>query len=65
MRRIGLAVVVCLALGPSTVASPETERMSRIGLLSIASQEHVAGPLRALEEGLREIGYVERSSADA
>jgi len=63
MRLIGLAVILALGIGltlaPAAAEAQQAGKVRVIGFLSISSHEHIAYPLRALEEGLRELGYVE------
>ena len=44
---------------PLTAQAQQPGKVRGIGFLSIASNENIANPLRALEEALRELGYVE------
>jgi len=60
MRLIGLVILTLgLTLAPHAVEAQQAGKVRVIGFLSISSHEHIAYPLRALEEGLRELGYVE------
>ncbi len=62
MRRIGLAVVLAvgLALAPLVAEAQPPAKLYRLGYLFEGGQSNpVSPPVRAFEETLRELGYVE------
>ncbi len=58
MRLVGLVLALAVSL-PLAAETQQAGRTTRIGFLSISSHENIAPPLRALEEALRDLGYVE------
>jgi putative ABC transport system substrate-binding protein len=60
MRLIELAVMLSLSLvfSPLTTEAQQAGRMYRIGYL-FDGTDQTSSPLRALEESLRELGYVD------
>jgi putative ABC transport system substrate-binding protein len=59
MRLIGLAVVLSLTLAPLAVDAQTTGKVYRIGFILTAAQNESGHLIKALDEGLRELGYVE------
>ena len=61
MRLIGLAVVLAVGLAflPPVVEAQQTEKVHRVGFLGGASPTPYAHLVRALREGLRDLGYVD------
>jgi putative ABC transport system substrate-binding protein len=58
-RRTFVAGLSALLTAPLAAEAQPAAKVWRIGFLSISSHEHIAHPLRTLEEGLRELGYAE------
>jgi putative tryptophan/tyrosine transport system substrate-binding protein len=61
MRLIGLAIVLSasLVLALLTAEAQQTSKVYRIGVLEVVRRESNAANLRALRQGLGELGYVE------
>jgi len=61
MRRIGLAVVLipCLALAPLVAKVQPAERVFRVGVILTGASDVAQHLNKSLNEGLRELGYVE------
>jgi ABC-type uncharacterized transport system substrate-binding protein len=57
-RRFGSALAASLLIAPSTVARSAAKK-HRIGFLLGASRESVASLFQSLQEGLRDLGYVD------
>jgi len=57
----GLTLAVHLALGllftPLAAEAQQAVKVYRIGTLSVSSAERASPPIKAFEEGLRELGY--------
>ena len=58
-RRIFLTTVAGLLAAPLAAKAQQAGKVYRIGLLQIATHELLGPYLKAFEEGLRELGYVE------
>jgi putative ABC transport system substrate-binding protein len=60
MRRIGLAVVLALSLlaAPFATEAQRAGKVARIGCLLGAAREQTSHLVKALEDGLRDLGYV-------
>jgi putative tryptophan/tyrosine transport system substrate-binding protein len=61
MRLIGLAVVLALGLAhaPLAVEGQPATKIARVGVLEPTPQQHPAPCIFALQQGLRDLGYVE------
>ena len=57
--KVASAVAVLLLAAPFSVEAQQAKQIPRIGFLASSSEEQYKSRLSALEQGLRELGYVE------